>query len=55
MIVEEKKTSIPLGERVNLLGLHQVLIYKVDPREAANWSKGKDWRAIEKECIHYDF
>lgn len=55
MIVKENKASIPLGKRVNLLGLHQVLIHKIDPREATNCSKGKDWVAIEKKCIHYGF
>jgi hypothetical protein len=55
MIAEERKDFAILKKRVKLLGIHQVIIQDMQPREAANWSKGKRWRDIEKECIKHGF
>lgn len=46
MLSEEQKAFTRLGKKLKLLGLHQVLIGKMEPREAASWSRGKPWRDI---------
>lgn len=49
MLSEEKKAFTKLGKKLKLLGLHQVLIGKMEPKIAANWSRGKSWQEILKE------
>lgn len=49
MLSEEQKAFTKLGKKLKLLGLHQVLIGKMDPKIAANWSRGKPWREILAE------
>jgi hypothetical protein len=49
MLSEEQKAFTKLGKKLKLLGLHQVLIGKMEPKVAANWSRGKPWQEILKE------
>lgn len=50
MIAEENKKFTKLGKRVKRLGLHQVLFDGLLPIEAANYSKGKRWQELSKDC-----
>ena len=43
MIAEENKSNAVLKKRVKRLGMYQVLIEKLEPEFAANFSKGKPW------------
>jgi len=47
MVAEENKKHAVLKKRIKLLGMHQVLIEKITPDEAASYSKGKTWQTIE--------
>ena len=51
MIAEENKAYTKLGKRIKRLGVYQVLIEGVAPTVAAQFSKGKKWTEIERECI----
>lgn len=55
MLSEEQKAFTKLGKKLKLLGLHQVLIGNMEPKTAANWSRGKSWRDIlaeyERLCV----
>lgn len=55
MIAEENKTGAVLKKRVKRLGLHQVLLEKLPPKEAAEFSRGKPWREIAAECERRGF
>jgi hypothetical protein len=55
MLAEENKTRTKLGKRVKRLGMHQLLLENVTPEHAANFSKGKTWRHIKKECTQRGF
>lgn len=48
MLAEERKEDTKLGCKVKLIGCYQVLIEGKQPWWAANWSKGKSAREIEK-------
>ncbi len=48
MIAEENKQYAILKRRIKRLGMHQVLIDNLDPEFAANFSKGKKWRELDK-------
>ncbi len=50
MVAEENKANAILKKRVKRLGIHQVLIEKTAPDIAANFSRGKSWRELDKEC-----
>ena len=50
MIAERNKDGAILKERIKRLGMHQVLIEKMPVHEAANWSKGKNWRELDVVC-----
>ena len=50
MVAEENKKNTKLKKRIKRLGLHQVLIDNLKPYEAANFSRGKKWQEIAKEC-----
>ena len=50
MVAEENKAYTRLGKRVKRLGLYQVLFDGMEPRQAADYSKGKPWRDIAAEC-----
>lgn len=50
MVAEENKAYAKLGKRIKRLGVYQILIDKLEPMEAANFSKGKKWRELDKIC-----
>ncbi len=43
MIAEENKKGAILKKRIKRLGMHQVLLEKMEPVVAANFSRGKKW------------
>jgi hypothetical protein len=47
MVAEENKKNAVLKKRIKRLGMHQVLIDKMDPEEAVVFSKGKKWRELD--------
>ena len=49
MLAEENKAFTKLGKRIKRLGMHQVMIEGIAPNIAANFSKGKTWRALDSE------
>jgi len=55
MIAEENKAFSVLGKKVKRLGLYQVLFEGMQPDVAANFSKGKKYMEIERECIARGF
>lgn len=55
MVAEENKAYTKLGKRIKRLGVHQVLIEKIPYNIAANYSKNKNWKDIDKECIKRGF
>lgn len=50
MVAEENKAFTKLGKRVKRLGVYQVLIDRMNPHTAANFSRGKKWREIADIC-----
>jgi hypothetical protein len=46
MIAEENKAHTKLGKRIKRLGVHQLLMEKLGPAAAANFSKGKDAQKV---------
>jgi len=50
MIAEENKAFSKLGKRIKRLGIHQLLIEEHQPGEAVNFSRGKHWSYIDREC-----
>jgi len=48
MIAEENKQHAILKKRIKRLGMHQTLILDYEPNVAANFSKGKKWRELDK-------
>lgn len=48
MIAEENKKHAVLKKRIKLLGMYQVLVEQITPEQAAIYSKGMSWQAIEK-------
>lgn len=48
MIAEENKENAKLGKRIKRLGMHQLLMEKMAPEEAAVFSRGKKWRELDK-------
>jgi hypothetical protein len=55
MIAEENKKFSRLGRRVKRLGIYQVLYLGMPVESAANFSRGKPWRQIAKECQSHGF
>jgi hypothetical protein len=55
MIAEENKAGTKLKKRVKRLGMYQVLVLKMNPTEAASFSKGKTWRELDAIMKGYDF
>lgn len=47
MVAEENKINAVLKKRVKRLGMYQVLIEKLEPLYAANFSRGKQWRELD--------
>lgn len=50
MLAEENKQGTVLRKRIKRLGVHQVLVEGMSPREAANYSRGKTSLELAKEC-----
>jgi hypothetical protein len=49
MIAEENKENAILKKRVKRLGMHQLLVDRMKPEEAASFSKGKKWKELDAE------
>jgi hypothetical protein len=50
MVAEENKAKAILKKYIKRLGVHQVLIERMPPEIAANYSRGKNWRELKLEC-----
>lgn len=48
MIAEENKEKAILKKRIKRLGLYQLFFQDFSASEAANYSKGKSWRELDK-------
>lgn len=48
MIAEENKQFAILKKRIKRLGIHQILKLDYDSEVAANFSKGKKWKELDK-------
>ena len=55
MIAEENKKHAILKKRIKRLGMHQILIDNLDAEYAANFSKGKKWRELDKLMLSKGF
>ena len=55
MIAEQNKAYSMLGKRIKRLGLFQVLMEDMKPLDAANFSRGKKWRELDKICEEKGF
>jgi hypothetical protein len=55
MIAEENKENAILGKRIKRLGMYQTLIECEDSVFSANFSRGKPWRELDKECTSRGF
>ena len=49
MVAEENKENTRLGKKVKRLGVHQVLIDRMKPEDAAAFSKGMTWQQVLRE------
>jgi|AGTN01.1.fsa_nt_gi hypothetical protein len=47
MIAEENKKNAVLKKRIKRLGMHQVLVLKMPPQDAAKFSPGKKWKELD--------
>ena len=47
MIAEENKKNAILKKRIKRLGMHQVLMLNMPPRDAAKFGYGKKWRELD--------
>ncbi len=50
MLAEENKVFAPLGKRIKRLGVHQVVLEGMAPRDAAVYSVGRPWQELAKLC-----
>jgi hypothetical protein len=55
MIAERNKLYAVLKERIKRLGMYQILILKHTSGDAANFSKGKKAKDLDKICKEYGF
>ena len=55
MIAERNKRYAVLRERIKRLGMYQILILKYTSGDAANFSKGKKAKDLDKICKDYGF
>jgi len=55
MIAEENKKFAILKKRVKRLGMYQVLVEGMSPKEAAKFSYGKKWRVLDGIMKKYNF
>lgn len=49
-MVAEENNPKPLKKRVKMLGLHQLLVDRMAPEEAADWSRGRRFPELDAEC-----
>ncbi|HRJ43678.1 MAG: hypothetical protein KJZ86_13025 [Caldilineaceae bacterium] len=50
MLAEENKAFAPLGKRIKRLGVYQVVMEGMRPREAATFSVGRPWQELARLC-----
>lgn len=50
MLAEENKAFAPLGKRIKRLGVHQVVLEGLPPKDAAVFSVGRPWQELAKLC-----
>lgn len=55
MIAEENKANMILKKRIKRLGMYQLMIQNMNPADAANFSKGKNWRELDALMKQYGF
>jgi len=55
MIAEENKEKAILKKRIKRLGMYQVLVLAYPAKEAAIFSKGKNWRELDTIMKKYEF
>ncbi|MBK1442200.1 hypothetical protein JHJ32_19545 [Parapedobacter sp. ISTM3] len=55
MIAEENKRNTKLGKRIKRLGIYQLFYEGLDPAIAADFSKGKTWKQLDKLMLAYGF
>ncbi len=55
MVAEENKAKAILKKRIKRLGMHQLLREGYTPQVASIFSKGKNWRELDKECLSRGF
>ena len=55
MIAEENKTGKILGKRIKRLGVYQLLIEKLEPVHAANFSRGRTTLELASMCNERGF
>jgi hypothetical protein len=55
MVAEENKRNAVLKKRIKRLGIHQILIDKMEPADAVVFSKGKKWWELDKIMIEKGF
>jgi hypothetical protein len=57
MVAEERKAYTKLGAKIKRLGIHQILMDSppLNIEDAASFSRGKGWRAIDSECAKRGF
>ena len=55
MIAEENKEKAILKKRIKRLGMHQLLVQDYTPLKAATFSKGKNWKELDKIMQAFGF
>lgn len=55
MVAEENKEKAILKKRIKRLGMYQILIERLDPGAAANFSKEKKWKELDRICSERGF
>lgn len=50
MVAEENKAKAVLKKRIKRLGMHQALVERLVPAEAATFSRGKKWPELARLC-----
>lgn len=55
MVAEERKANAILKKRIKRLGMHQLLLENMSPKEAANFSWGKKVSILSPECSRRGF
>ncbi len=55
MVAEENKEKAILKKRIKRLGMHQTLMDRLPAKEAARFSKGKNWRELDVICREKGF